>query len=315
MLSKLNIFILLVAAAISIAAFSIIVAGKRETFTKNILESYQNINYVIPKDTKFNKLSNESIRFNILVPFYNIPGILLEKCIESILSQDYKNYRVCLIDDASSKHADELYQIIDYYCLNNDNFVNIKKSINGGTLQSNVQALQLLQPDDNDVCIICDGDDELYGNDVLTYLANVYMMPNVNLTFGNYLLQYRNGKRKKARQINFNTNWYNIAESKLWRKMPYQATHLKTFRYKLFKHVDHDKYLKRDGEYVKSATDVATMLVLIEIAGQTFRVIERPLYLYNCDLETNHHGRGRGTGKQRKSARYLQSLEPMISIY
>jgi len=271
--------------------------------------------YVIRDDNLVPASLGEKVRFNILVPFYNIPAELLTKCINSIHQQNYKNYRVCLVDDASNTNRQGLHEVMDYACQNNENFVCIKKLENKGTLHSNVDAMKLLKPDKNDVCIILDGDDELYGPDVLTYLASVYNDADVNITFGNYLKQYRSGRRKNANHIDFNSKWFDIAENQLWRKMPYQATHLKTFRYRLFEYLNHDVYLKRDGEYIRAATDVATMLPLLETAGHTFKVIERPLYLYNCDLSTNHHGARRGHGKQKKMAKYINSLPPLRSVF
>jgi glycosyltransferase involved in cell wall biosynthesis len=288
-------------------------------FSKSMKESYRSDpvhgSYVIRDDNFVPASLEEKVRFNILVPFYNIPSKLLTKCINSIHQQNYKNYRVCLVDDASTRHRQELHEVMDYACQNHKNFICIKKSENKGTLHSNVDAMKLLKPDKNDVCIILDGDDELYGPDVLTYLADVYNEADVNITFGNYLKQYRNGRIKKTNHIKFNSPWFDIAENKLWRTISYQASHLKTFRYRLFEHVNHEIYLKRDGEYIRAATDVATMLPLLEMAGHTFKVIERPLYLYNCDLPTNHHGGGRGVRTQQKMAKYIKSLRPLRSMF
>ena len=38
----------------------------------------------------------------ILVPFYNPGSKLLDRCLKSIENQTYKNFQVCLIDDAST---------------------------------------------------------------------------------------------------------------------------------------------------------------------------------------------------------------------
>ena len=49
----------------------------------------------------------EDILVSVVVPFYNTPMKYFEKCIESILDQDYKNIEVVVINDGSTKDATE----------------------------------------------------------------------------------------------------------------------------------------------------------------------------------------------------------------
>ena len=53
--------------------------------------------------------------FKIVVTTYN-PGInLLKKCLKSIEIQNYKNYDVCIIDDASNKEKNEIKDLLEEY--------------------------------------------------------------------------------------------------------------------------------------------------------------------------------------------------------
>ena len=134
----------------------------------------------------------QSVRFKILVPFYNPGSKLLDRCLKSIEKQTYKNFDVCIVDDASNKETFELHKIIDKYCSKNKNFTKIIKKVNKGTLHSNVIALDKLKPKDMDVVVIVDGDDELYDNKVFEYLSEIYKNKNIYTTFGNYARRKNN---------------------------------------------------------------------------------------------------------------------------
>ena len=53
-------------------------------------------------DKKLNKIK-------VIIPFYN-PGEYLDSCISSVLTQDYGNYEVLFIDDASTEEFNRKLQ-------------------------------------------------------------------------------------------------------------------------------------------------------------------------------------------------------------
>ena len=58
-------------------------------------------------------------RFVIIVTTYN-PGLLyLKRCLNSIKEQKYKNYRVCIVNDASNKYTSEIKSLINKFCKEN----------------------------------------------------------------------------------------------------------------------------------------------------------------------------------------------------
>ena len=81
------------------------------------------------------------------------------------------------------------------------------------------------------------------------------------------------------------------------RKNWYGFTHLKTFKYKLFKNIKKSD-LMRNGKYLKSATDVATMVPIFEMAGGKFKCFNEPLYIYTKDHPNSHHNNKKSHNKQ-----------------
>ncbi|MCR4938387.1 MAG: glycosyltransferase [Lachnospiraceae bacterium] len=60
--------------------------------------------YVFPKN----------IKISILVPLYNTPGRFLKEMIESVTSQTYGNWELCLADGSDSEHAEVGKSCLDY---------------------------------------------------------------------------------------------------------------------------------------------------------------------------------------------------------
>ena len=110
--------------------------------------------------------------FKLVVTTYN-PGNYLEVCLKSIAKQTYKNYQVCVVDDASTKSKDQINRVIHKYC-KRKNWICLFKNINEGPLKSRIDAINLLNCDDDDIIILIDGDDMLANNNVLSLLNNYY---------------------------------------------------------------------------------------------------------------------------------------------
>ena len=65
---------------------------------------------------------------DIIIPVYNTPLDDLERCLNSILNQSFKDYNVYIIDDGSNDYAKEY---LDNYIKDKQNFV-VKHITNGG---------------------------------------------------------------------------------------------------------------------------------------------------------------------------------------
>lgn len=105
---------------------------------------------------------NNNVDITIIVPVYNVYDYL-NRCVESILAQDFKSYKVLLIDDGSTdgsgKICDEISEL-------HSSFITLHKS-NGGLGSARNYGLQYV--DTQFVCFV-DSDDKMQAN----YLRCMY---------------------------------------------------------------------------------------------------------------------------------------------
>ena len=74
---------------------------------------------------------------SILVPIYNVEAYLI-RCIESVLSQDFEDYELILVDDGSPDHCP---QICDEYATR-DKRIKVIHKANGGLVSARLAGFQ-----------------------------------------------------------------------------------------------------------------------------------------------------------------------------
>ncbi|MCX9083574.1 MAG: glycosyltransferase [Candidatus Methanoperedens sp.] len=100
-----------------------------------------------------------SPRISIITPVHNVDPIWLEKAIDSVLSQVYENWELCLADDASTKK--HIKKILDKY-QNSDDRIKVKYlNENQGISGASNEALSLAK---GEFIGLLDHDDELSVN-------------------------------------------------------------------------------------------------------------------------------------------------------
>lgn len=91
--------------------------------------------------------------FSIIIPIYNIDSYLRE-CIESVLTQDFKNFEIILVNDGST---DKSLQICQEYQLK-DSRVKLIDKVNEGLAETRNKGIDISQ---GEYLIFLDGDDHL----------------------------------------------------------------------------------------------------------------------------------------------------------
>ena len=215
-------------------------------------------------------------KFKIIVPLYNAENYI-EHCISTILQQTYKNYEMIVINDASTDNSKEKIENIRRKI----KFKVIHREENVGALRNIVEGIEEICNDPEDIIIIIDGDDSLYSVDVFEKINNIYQNENIWLTYGNYIdrLSNRIGCNKE------------IIDTRTYRRKGLWCTsHLRTFKWHLWKGINIDDLKDINGNYYMSAYDNAILFPMIEMASKKrIKFVNDVLYLYNNENPINDH--------------------------
>mgnify|MGYP005656097323 CR=1 FL=1 len=97
-----------------------------------------------------------------------------------------------------------------------------------------------------------------------------------------------------------------IIRNNSFRSSKWVYTHLKTFKYKVYKKINHDD-LKRDGEYLKSATDLALMYPMLEMSNGRFKCVQNVFYKYNRDHPESNNKIKKKLSTQSENALWVRN--------
>lgn len=213
--------------------------------------------------------------FVVVTPSYN-NFKWCKKNIGSVLKQDYDNFRVIYIDDASN---DEMEARIKEYLPRRDKagrVTYVRNEKNRGAMANLYDAIHSCR--DDEIVVVLDGDDWLAHDHVLSRLNELYANPDVWLTYGNYI-EYPTYKKGDncAKLIP-----PKIIKENSFREYKWSASHLRTFYAGLFKRIAlHD--LLFDGKFYEATCDLGSMLPMLEMAGEHIKFVKDVLCIYNRD--------------------------------
>ena len=225
----------------------------------------------LEQDLKYRKLP-EKIKFHFIIPGYNVSD-WITKCITSIQKQDYKNYSVTYIDDLSTDKSSDIYKNLTRKQNNFKIIVNENKNY---ALKNISEAIQLLKADDDDIIIVLDADDWLSSPQVLSYLNTFYQENKCLMTYGSYMY-YPFGDPG----IEPSDYPAEVVKNNAYREDKWRATHLRTFKKKLWDKINQEDFVDMDGQYYKMAYDQAMMLPMLEMSRERAMYVPEILHVYN----------------------------------
>jgi hypothetical protein len=157
---------------------------------------------------------------------------------------------------------------------------------------------------DADIILLLDGDDWFFSVDVLSHLNSVYQDKNLLLTYGDYI-HSDNGQRGLNKEI--------TGDIKDYRKnmMGWCTSHLRTFQYKLWRHIEDEDLRDKNNKYYAMSWDLAIILPMVEMAGKDrIKFIQKILYTYNTENPISDHKKNlRLQLEQAKEIRLKPSYE------
>lgn len=213
----------------------------------------------------------------VVIPSFNNKD-WYERNLDSVLSQNYHNFRVIYIDDASPDGTGKLVKAYIKEKKQQNRVTIIQNPKRVGSLANIYKGIWICAP--NEIVANLDGDDWFPHENVLTKLNEVYSDPNVWVTYGQFVY-YPCGKEGWAAQVS-----QEIIEQNTFRNRNWTTTALRTFYAGLFQKIKIDDLL-HEGEFFPMAGDLAYMWPILEMAGKHSRFIPDVLYVYNIVTPIN----------------------------
>jgi glycosyltransferase involved in cell wall biosynthesis len=215
-------------------------------------------------------------RFVFIIPFRNVKDYI-KQCADSLINQNNKNWIAIFCDDESNDNSTSYITSDDRFSIRRNDFrITALPNIHNAIVESNLN--------DDDIICLLDGDDLLIRNDAVDILDKLYN-DNTLLTYGQYI--WPNG------QIGHCIAYTKQSFDKL-RTGGYWASHLRTFKYNLYKEmIKQDPILSClkdiNGDFYKITYDIAIMTPLMEIAGfDNIKFNPDPVYYYRIHDQNDH---------------------------
>lgn len=221
-------------------------------------------------------------KFKIVIPVYNAER-WVDRCLESIINQTFTNWECIIVNDSSTDNTLEVVKAtIKKHPEIKSKFKLMNRTINVGALANIVYGINNGCNNNEDVVVLIDGDDWLASNDVFEYLDNVYDDNNIWLTYGRFVYLSDNALGSSTSQIK-NTRKYRSDDS-------FRTSHLRTFKFKIWKNINDVDLRDSHGQYYTMAWDMAIMYPLIEMCGsRRIKCSDKVLYIYNDTNPMNDH--------------------------
>jgi len=215
-------------------------------------------------------------RFVFIIPFRNVERFI-SQCAESLINQDYNNWIGIFCDDASTDKSSQNIPTDSRFTLRRNNErITALPNIHSAIVESDLK--------DEDIICILDGDDFLIRKDSIRIINDLYQDDTL-LTYGQYV--WPNGNVGHCKE-------YTKKEFENLRNGGYWASHIRTFKYKIYKELinqDPDLSCFKDkiGNFYTITYDVAIMTPLMEIAGfDRIKFNRHPVYYYRIHQQNDH---------------------------
>lgn len=218
-------------------------------------------------------------KFTIITPSYNNID-WVEYNLASILNQTYTNWRLLYIDDCST---DGTFEKVSEILKDNPQCKVIRNEVNKGAAYNYIEPVRHLFPDDHEIIVHLDGDDWFFNDNVLGDLDNYYTRTKCWMTYGKFVCW--DGSGDVTQSFPQGTPYDDfIHRHKFYRRDQWRASHLRTYKYFLWKNIDReDLKSKIDGEYYWHASDLAWAFPALEMCPKgNIGVVDFITHVYNA---------------------------------
>jgi glycosyltransferase involved in cell wall biosynthesis len=219
-----------------------------------------------------------------------------ERNLQSVLGQDYANFRVLYTDDASTDGTAE--QVAAYAAGHpqGGRLTLLRNATRRGAMANLYRMVHACA--DHEVVLTVDGDDWLAHPLVLKRVNETYADEDVWITWG----QYRTHPDQALGCAGGIPP--EVVAGNAYRDHDWRSSHLRTFRAWLFKRIAACD-LMIEGEWAPMAWDVPMMFAMLEMSGEHGRFLDEVLYVYNDENPLNEHKLDRA--RQQRIERHFRA--------
>ena len=259
----------------------------QQTLPNFVLSKIENLVKDKQKVDKYKLLditSNNLPSLVIVIPSWN-NAKWVKHNLESILKQKYNNYRIIYIDDCST---DNTVNLVNFYVKKYNmqhRFKLVQQPSRNRQGCARFVAYHLC--DDDEVICMLDGDDWLYDENSLLYIANEYKKGSM-ITYGCYK-RYNN---KNLETFVYCKNDYfplEIIKNRNFRRYRWITQHIRTAYAGLFKRIRYLDLVDKNNRFFTVCTDLCEMFPVLEMASNRISLINNTTYVYNKDASNQHN--------------------------
>lgn len=200
----------------------------------------------------------------------------LELCLRQLARQDYPNFTVVVVDDASSDGSTEVAR---EWCADMG-WSLIRRTERMGAVRNQHDAILLGCTSPDDVVVWVDGDDRLARTDTFDVL-NRYYDEGALVTWGSYEPDPPSATCAPAapyRRSVIRQNAYRRCAT------PHAYNHLRTMARSIFDQMDDADFRDDAGEWFMSTPDAVFMFPALELARGAVAFVPETLLIYSSDL-------------------------------
>lgn len=191
----------------------------------------------------------------------NAKNYRYEYNLQSIINQDYKNYKLVVVDDASNDGTADLISIfLQKSKLPKHRYVLIRNA-QRMTAVPNINMAIKKHCSRDSIAVLVSGDDELLGKMVFKILNVVYQTKQPGVAYTNHFFG-------KLHENDFEKGYsrpYSLGEikNKLYRFIGQKFGHMRTFPVSLFHEIKEEHMKYRDGRWVQATYDETFILPML----------------------------------------------------
>lgn len=247
---------------------------------------------------------NSKTLISIIVPVYNVEEYL-ERCVNSLVNQDYKNIEILLVDDGSTDSSGKLCDAL----AEKDNRITVFHKPNGGLSDARNYGLKRAK---GEYAFFIDSDDYIVEN-ACSYMLNDAEKNNADLVIGHAkMLKVMNQLQKWENFIGENFEYHHVYTGKQYLQ---ECLEKSDVRIEAWRSLYKVSFLKDNNLYFKMGIahedELFTPITLL--AAQRVVLSDLEFYVYDNDRPTSIMNSQSMNSKKAFDRLYI--LETLYPIY